>query len=401
MSGLKKIFDVSTSAKIKDMGEKNPPWLDNYEKSNWALDGQDYYYWLPGDKAYIQYGENAQLWASARFYGQSLSVDTEDTQDDNSIKVKGKVTLMFLVGRNTDYVANGVDVRRTIKLNGKVINEFNGRTNEEYTNDIEEVVEFSETIKPGDKSKNTQLEIATVYPNGEFENSTIRVGISLKNTNPSIYTPGAIRKNGKWEELHRVSSSASDSDNHSSNDTDNGSSDTSSDNQDNNSSDKGNKQRDADPIMLEILQWAIDNVGKAYDFDKRYGAQCVDEVTYLNNAWNLGLTPVLVGRTAYDIYMNNHTNMPKGWADMQTNHNDFNMKDQREVWAQIPDGAFVWFKHTDGAPGHVGIKGSDKFGDLYSQNYRGDGTGYPITRDDLSTFIEQGNRILGAWYKPV
>ena len=85
MSGLKKIFDVSTSAKIKDMGGKNPPWLDNYEKSNWALDGQDYYYWLPGDKAYIQYGENAQLWASARFYGESLSVDTEETQDDNSI----------------------------------------------------------------------------------------------------------------------------------------------------------------------------------------------------------------------------------------------------------------------------------------------------------------------------
>lgn len=400
MSGLKKIFDVSTSAKIKDMGEKNPPWLNNYEKSNWALDGQDYYYWLPEDKAYIQYGENAELWASARFYGQSLSVDTEETQDDNSIKVKGKVTLMFLVGRNTDYVANGVRVQRTIKLNGKVINEFNGRTNEEYTNDIEEVVEFSETIAPGDKSKNTQLEIATVYPDGEFDNSTIRVGISLKNTNPSIYTPGAIRKNGKWEELHRVSSSESDSDNHSSNDTDNGSSDTSSDNQDNNSSDKGNKQRDADPIMQEILQWAIDNVGKSYDFDGRYGAQCVDEVTYLNNAWNLGLTPVLVGHTAYDIYMDNHTNMPNGWADMQTNHNDFNMQDQREVWVQIPDGAFVWFKHTDGAPGHVGIKGSDKFGDLYSQNYRGDGTGYPITRDDLSTFIEQGNRILGAWYKP-
>lgn len=403
MSDLKQVFSVSTSsAKTKNMGNSTPDWVGNYsDKSKWASGNYDYFYWQPDNRAYIQYGQNAQEWASVRFFGQKLVLDSEELQSDNSYKVKGKIEVLFVNGRNTDYTGVGVDVKRTIKLAGNVVDTFTGTTADEYTQQFDKSYDISETIKPQDSTDKTQLVIETVYPNGEYENSTIKVGIKLRNNKLPIYIPGAIRKSGKWEELDKTESGASSHGNGSgssnSDDKDKSDSDSSSSGKDNSSN---SKERDASPIMKsKILDWAKNNVGRAVDFDKRFGAQCVDAITQMNSDLNLGLN--LSGEDAYHIYFNNRENLPSGWKDMQTNHDTFAMKDQKDVWEQIPTGSIVWFKFANGGAGHVGYKASSKFCDVISQNFRGDGSGQntTITRDDLSDFVEQGNRLLGAWYK--
>lgn len=226
MAKLKKLFDVSTSSNIVDKGSTVPAWAYSRAKSNWWSGGAsvDYFNSINGDKIYIQYGQNQQKWASTRFMIESVHIEDEQEQSNGNIKVKGYVQLELLDGKLTDYAGAGVRVHRTISINGKTIDDWNGRTNQEYSKSNLKKVSFNETIEPQKKSKSTQMKIRTVYPDGEYDNSTIVLGIALKNPNPPKYIPMAIRISKHWQALdqneYKPQDDTSD-DNHSSGSHDN------------------------------------------------------------------------------------------------------------------------------------------------------------------------------------
>lgn len=203
MTKLKKLFDVSTSSNIVDKGSTVPDWASSRAKSNWwsGASNVDYFNSINGDKIYIQYGQNEQQWASTRFMIESIHIDEEEELSNGNIKVKGYVQLELLDGKLTDFAGAGVRVHRTISINGEVIDDWNGRTNQEYTKNNLKKVSFDETIEPQEKSKSTQMKIKTVYPDGEYSNSTIVLGIALKNLNPPKYIPMAIRISKDWQAL--------------------------------------------------------------------------------------------------------------------------------------------------------------------------------------------------------
>ena len=203
MAKLKKLFDVSTSSNIVDKGSTVPSWASSRAKSNWWSGGAsvDYFNSINGDKIYIQYGQNQEKWASTRFMIESVHIEDEQEQSNGNIKVKGYVQLELLDGKLTDYAGAGVRVHRTISINGETIDDWNGRTNQEYNKTNLKKVSFNETIEPQKKSKSTQMKIRTVYPDGEYDNSTIVLGIALKNPNPPKYIPMAIRISKHWQAL--------------------------------------------------------------------------------------------------------------------------------------------------------------------------------------------------------
>ena len=203
MGKLEKLFDVSTSSNIVDKGSTVPAWAGSRAKSNWWSGGAsvDYFNSINGDKIYIQYGQNQEKWASTRFMIESVHVEDEEEQSGGNIKVKGYVQLELLDGKLTDFAGAGVRVHRTISINSETIDDWNGRTNEEYSKSNLKKVSFNETIEPQQKSKSTQMKIKTVYPDGEYSNSTIVLGIALKNPNPPKYIPMAIRISKDWQAL--------------------------------------------------------------------------------------------------------------------------------------------------------------------------------------------------------
>ena len=203
MTKLKKIFDVSTSSNIVDKGSTVPAWASSRAKSNWwhGKSSVDYFNSINGDKIYIQYGQNQEKWASTRFMIERIHVDDEEEQSNGNIKAKGYVQLELLDGKLTDYAGQGVRVHRTVSINGETIDDWHGRTNEEYHKKNLKKVKFSESIEPQKKSKSTQMKIRTVYPDGEYSNSTIVLGIALKNPNPPKYIPMAIRISKHWQAL--------------------------------------------------------------------------------------------------------------------------------------------------------------------------------------------------------
>lgn len=203
MAKLEKLFDVSTSSNIVDKGSTVPAWAGSRAKSNWwsGSASVDYFNSINGDKIYIQYGQNQEKWASTRFMIESVHVEDEEEQSNGNIKVKGYVQLELLDGKLTDFAGAGVRVHRTISINGETIDDWNGRTNQEYSKSNLKKVSFNETIEPQQKSKSTQMKIKTVYPDGEYSNSTIVLGIALKNPNPPKYIPMAIRISKHWQAL--------------------------------------------------------------------------------------------------------------------------------------------------------------------------------------------------------
>lgn len=144
-----------------------------------------------------------------------------------------------------------------------------------------------------------------------------------------------------------------------------------------------------------MANYAAKNVGKSLDFDGYFGAQCVDLITSMNRDLNLGLP--LSGGTAYSIYMANKT-APSSWTfkDVVNDQTDFK---------NAPVGSILWFANSGySTPGHVAIKASDTWMDVYNQNYgvpyaQAITVGGPDIRANLSAFVAAGNPFVGIWYK--
>ena len=86
-------FSTSTSASVENFGTGVAPWTQAYANAwQFSSSDTDYGYMTNGNTTYIQYGQNdPSVWASMRFWGESVEILEETTNADNSITAKIRV----------------------------------------------------------------------------------------------------------------------------------------------------------------------------------------------------------------------------------------------------------------------------------------------------------------------
>lgn len=199
-------FSTSTNAKIENFGTGVPGWTETYSNA-WQFSNADtdYGYMTNGNTTYIQYGHrDPSIWASMRFWGQSVEVIEERTNPDNSITAKIRVKALFWWSKRVSS-NGGYRVDYDIKVNGRSVWSFSGYTTDEVIKNDEVAQEFTVTVAPEERSSASALNINVTYPNGEFENNNFYVGIFLYNNFKKAIKPWAIRKGGIFKTLNRQS----------------------------------------------------------------------------------------------------------------------------------------------------------------------------------------------------
>lgn len=199
-------FSTSTNTKIENFGTGVPAWTEAYANAwHFSNSDTDYGYMTNGNTTYIQYGHNdPSVWASMRFWGESVEVIEERTNPDNSITAKVRVKALFWWSKRVSSNA-GYRVNYDIKVNGKTVWSFSGYTTDEVIKNNEAVQEFTVTVAPEERSSASALNVAVSYPNGEFPDNNFFVGVFLYNNFKKAIKPWAIRKSGIFKTLNRQS----------------------------------------------------------------------------------------------------------------------------------------------------------------------------------------------------
>lgn len=179
-----------------------PPWLDDLTNA-WSFDNdQDYGISEVGSTIYIQYGQRTSTWASNRFWAYEVELSNEKLNDDNSISVDAKITPKFWKSIGVT-AGSGVRVDYDISIAGRSVWTYSGNT--------QDIIEKGETtsysinlkVNPKSYTTDTAVKIAVSYPNGEYEDNFIYVGLYLYNDKEkdTSFKPWAIRKSGIFKTL--------------------------------------------------------------------------------------------------------------------------------------------------------------------------------------------------------
>lgn len=270
---LERTFDVdATDVGIEDKGKGVPNWYKNGTSNynNWwkGSDNTFYFYSVDGNTVYIQYGQNAEGWASTIFIVQEIDAK-ETNKGNNSIEVDGNVIVKMLDSVVTEYAGAGVQARTQVTLNGTTIKDKTGMTNKGSTLDGEKTVSIKETVDPQDTSDSTQLTMKNSYPNGEYPNSSVTLGLTLFNPNLPQYIPMAIRLGDKWQELDNGTLPKNDSNDNSGNDNSGNDKDKDKDKDNGNNDNGGSKDPNVskNANLYNIKYENDNNINYIYDAD--------------------------------------------------------------------------------------------------------------------------------------
>lgn len=210
MANLVKTFTATASLASENMGTLEPPWFPNFVKSTWYYDTADvieYFYNIENnERVFVQYGQESSRWGSARFFGEQVVIDSEVENADGSITADVTVTPLFFNGRIHDYSVGNVSVVYDVRVNNQTVYSYSGDTADSFTNGEGSPLQFSVTVQPEQISHATAFQIFITYPNGEFVNNSMFVGISLRNPNLAQYKPMATRKSNQWRDLNTQAS---------------------------------------------------------------------------------------------------------------------------------------------------------------------------------------------------
>ena len=146
-------------------------------------------------------------------------------------------------------------------------------------------------------------------------------------------------------------------------------------------------------VAKQIDNWVRGQIGKWYDEDGYYGAQCVD---FLNAINRIVLGGVLNGHGPYAKTIYNNPLPASGWKKVAGDpSNDTNSKN---IWNDLPNGSIVFF--TNAGAGHVAVK-TGAWADCIQQNYaspNGCANGGPVVHANIASWIQSGGAgFLGAW----
>ena len=172
-------FSTSTTANVENFGTGVAPWTEAYANA-WQFSGDtDYGYMTNGNTTYIQYGQNdPSVWASMRFWGESVEILEETKNDDNSITAKIRVKALFWWSKRVSSNA-GYRVEYDIKINGRTVWTFSGYTTDEVIKNDEVSQDFTVTIPAEESSSASALNINVSYPDGQYSDNSFYVGMYL------------------------------------------------------------------------------------------------------------------------------------------------------------------------------------------------------------------------------
>lgn len=213
-------FNISVNTVTQNMGTGVPPWDGNFAKANWWTSSNrdtDYWYSTNGNTTYIQYGQNHPIWASTRFWAETVEILEETQHDDNSVTARVRVTPHYWRSGRTDYGSVGYRVNYRILVNDTQIWTYSGRTTDTIAFSQGQVQELEITLPPGGTSSKPAFQILTNYPDGQYPNYNMFIGYHLYNPlddipdeppppppppPPQTYIPFALRQSGSWNALN-------------------------------------------------------------------------------------------------------------------------------------------------------------------------------------------------------
>lgn len=189
---VQKIFDVSATLTLVNKGTGTPAWYPSgwEDRTNWWYDGTfetDYFYQINSDQdeCYIQYGQNTDQWASARFFGERVQIINEIQNSDRSLTVTADVTPLLFCGQTTEFAGSlDIPVTYSVKINGDEVYSFSGATIDSIENGQGSTVTVTKTLAPQEQWFGTSMTIDVHYPDGTYPDSSVDIGFSLFNPNP-------------------------------------------------------------------------------------------------------------------------------------------------------------------------------------------------------------------------
>ena len=156
-------------------------------------------------RSYVQYGQNINtIWSSAKALKFFYTILNEVVHSDNSVTFDFSV-LIYGASHAVNNPNTGYSVVNTIKMSSTTVFTHTGTTKDTYNIDPNSSNAYTFTgitLAPRAKYASAQIVYQSHYPNGEFPDATINLGVLLTNPLYPFYTPMTTRKSLAWKTLN-------------------------------------------------------------------------------------------------------------------------------------------------------------------------------------------------------
>lgn len=187
-------------------------WFDNnweamFEKFKnrstwWYDDNADIMYGIQGNTACVQYGCDRSDFASARGFYETINIANEVVNSDGSIDADVTLYISSISGYKTSMSQAGYPAETTITLAGQQVAHRTGNTIDTfYMEPVPHEITKHVHLAPSTQSSELDLVYFTHYPQGQYPDSPIKLGLTVYNPLPPTYKPMSIRR-GDWKSLN-------------------------------------------------------------------------------------------------------------------------------------------------------------------------------------------------------
>lgn len=192
MGGLATWFDSDWTAM----------WNKFQNRTTWWYDGNaDIFYGVNDNKACVQFGCDRSDYASARGFYQTINIQNEVVNSDNSIDADLSIGVSLIMGYKTTHSSAGYPAETSVRLGAHTLCSRTGNTIDSFRMDPNPVItNIHVHVPPQQKAQGTDLVYHTHYPTGVYPDSNIKLGLTVYNPLPPSYKPMSIRK-GTWKSL--------------------------------------------------------------------------------------------------------------------------------------------------------------------------------------------------------
>lgn len=171
---------------------------------NWYSGGNtDVFLYQNATDSYLQYGQNINTYATAKFFRFEYTITNEVINSDMSIDADVTVSADVFRSRQSKFATNGLKINNNVKIGSTQIASYSGTSADAYTisgnpNKITTHVH----VPPSSYSSATSASFNTHYVNGEHPDLSFIIGSNLYNPLSGLYTPMKLKVNGQWITLN-------------------------------------------------------------------------------------------------------------------------------------------------------------------------------------------------------
>lgn len=203
---------VNEGSRIPGWGQANSfgefqNWVNN--RRNWYWDGTDgdnvtdFFYNLYNSSIYVQYGQDVNAYASARFFSEIVTLSNEYTDNNNNISFDANIEIGWIGGTKTTHSVAGWPAVSTLTVAGNQVFQYVGNTIDTYWSSEKKTVKVHTWIPPqGDSGELLTLHWNTHFPQGQSKDLSVSFGILLKNPLAPVYRPNSSRRGDSWQSNH-------------------------------------------------------------------------------------------------------------------------------------------------------------------------------------------------------